>query len=154
MELTLVRKYKKKGYTIGELLINGKFFCSTAEDQDRNLYQGMSLDWIAREKVYGETAIPYGRYRITLKVQSPKYKNRKQYAFCKGYLPRLLNVPGFDGILIHIGNYPKDTYGCILPGLNKVKGGVVESTVWFKKLYEVLKKADERGEEIWITIQP
>lgn len=154
MELTLVRKYKKKGYTIGELLINGKFFCSTAEDEDRGLYQGMDPEWIAEKKVYGETAIPYGRYRITLNVQSPKYSKKKQYDFCKGYLPRLIGVPGFDGILIHIGNYPKDTYGCILVGLNKVKGAVVDSTTWFKKLYDILKKANQKGEEIWITIQP
>ena len=98
----------------------------------------MSLEEINSIKVYGETAIPRGTYKITLDVQSPKYKNRNQYKFCKGYLPRLLEVPGYDGILIHIGNYIKDTYGCILVGENKVKGQVINSTATFKKLYNIL----------------
>ena len=104
MEITIVRQYPKDTYTIGNLFLNGKWFCNTIEDKDRKLYQGQSLEYIKQTKVYSETAIPYGRYRVTLNVQSPKFKTYKKYEFCKGYLPRLLNVPGFDGILIHIGN--------------------------------------------------
>lgn len=154
MEITLIRKYKLNDYTIGKLYIDGEYFCDTIEDKDRNLYQGMDLEWIKKEKVYGETAIPYGRYKVTLKVQSPKYSTRKQYEKCKGYIPRLVNVPGFEGILIHIGNYAKDSYGCILLGENKVKGAVVNSTTWFWKFYEILKNADEEGKDIYITVQP
>lgn len=152
INLLIVRKYRKPEYTIGNLYINGDFFCNTLEDTDRNLYQGMDEEWIISKKVYGETAIPYGRYRVTLGQQSEKFKNKSAYKFCKGFLPRLLKVPCWDGVLIHIGNYPKDTLGCILVGENKIKGGVVNSTKWFKQLYEILKAADERGEEIWITI--
>ena len=153
MELTLYRKYRKDTYTIGKLYVNGKYFCETVEDKDRDLYQAMSLEEIQRIKVYGETAIPYGRYRISMKRKSPKYSEKKQYAKCKGYVPYLRDVPGFSGVLIHIGNWPTDSCGCILPGENKVKGGVVNSTTWFWKLYDLLKAADERGEEIWLTIQ-
>lgn len=154
MELTLIRKYKLANYTIGDLYIDGVWFCNTCEDKDRNLYQGMDLEWLKREKVYGETAIPYGRYKITMKVQSPKFANSKQYEKCKGYIPRLIDVPAYDGILIHIGNWAKDSYGCILVGENKVKGGVVNSTIWYWKLYDILKKADDEGKDIYITIQP
>ena len=154
MELTLIRRWKKEDYTIGDLYIDGTWFCNTIEDKDRNLYQGMELDWIKREKVYGETAIPYGRYKVTLKVQSQKFKGKKQYEKCDAYIPRLINVPGFDGILIHIGNYAKDSYGCILLGENKVKGAVVNSTIWFWKFYDIVKKADDEGKDIYITIQP
>lgn len=154
MEITLIRKYKLNDYTIGKLYIDGTYLCDTIEDKDRNLYQGMDLEWIKKEKVYGETAIPYGRYKVTLKVQSPKYSTRKQYEKCKGYVPRLVNVPGFEGILIHIGNYAKDSYGCILLGENKVKGAVVNSTTWFWKFYEILKNADDEGKDIYITVQP
>lgn len=153
MELTIIRKYRLKDYTIGKLYIDGEYFSDVLEDTDRDLYQGMGLDWIREKKVYGQTAIPYGRYRITMKVKSPKYSTKKQYAKCKGYVPRLLNVPGFEGILIHIGNYPENSYGCILVGENKVKGAVVNSTTWFWKLYDKLKIADDKGEEIWISIQ-
>ena len=152
MELKLIRRWRKEKYTIGDLYINGVFFTNTLEDTDRNLYQGMQEEWISERKVYGSTAIPYGRYRITLKQQSPKYSKKKQYDFCKGYLPRLQNVPCWSGVLIHIGNFPEDTEGCILVGENKVKGGVVNSTKWFKELYNILKDADDKGEEIWITI--
>lgn len=154
MEITLYRTWKKDGYTIGRLFVNGKFLCNTLEDKDRNLYQGMSEEEIRRIKVYSETAIPYGRYRITLHRQSPKYAKKKAFQSINGYMPHLLNVPGFSGILIHPGNWPTDSAGCILPGENKVKGGVVNSTMWFWKLYDKMKAADENGEEIWITIQP
>ena len=154
MELTLYRKWKKDTYTIGILYVNGKRFCETLEDRDRGLYQGMDEEWIREKKVYGETCVPYGRYRITLHRKSPKYSKKKAFQKIDGYMPCLLNVPGFSGILIHPGNWPKDSCGCILVGENKVKGGVANSTVWFWRLYDLMKAADEKGEEIWITIQP
>lgn len=153
MELTLHRKYRKDTYSIGILYVNGEYFCDTVEDKDRDLYQGMGVDWIKEKKVYGQTAIPYGRYRISMHRKSPKYSQKKQYEKCGGYLPYLRNVPAFEGVLIHIGNWASDSAGCILVGKNQVKGGVVNSTYWFWKLYDVLKAADERGEEIWITIR-
>lgn len=152
MELKLIRKYRLPKYSIGKLYINGVYFCDTMEDTDRNLFQGMQEDWISERKVHGQTAIPFGRYKITLKIQSPKYSKKKQYEFCKGYLPRLQNVPCWSGVLLHIGNYPEDTEGCILVGKNEIKGAVVNSTKYFKELYEILKCADEKGEEIWLTI--
>ena len=152
MELKIIRKYKKDKYTIGNLYINGTWFSNTLEDKDRQLFQSMPEEYIQQHKIYGETAIPYGRYEVTLNIQSPKYKDRKQYEKCKGYLPRLLNVPGFSGILIHVGNDNKDTAGCILVGFNKIKGKVVESTATFWKLYDILKEASDKGEKIFITI--
>ena len=153
MELMLDRKWKKDTYTIGRLYIDGVLFCNTIEDKDRGLTQDMPLEEIKKKKVYGETAIPTGRYKVSMIVQSPKYAKSKKYEKCKGYIPRLVNVPGYDGILIHIGNYAKDSYGCILVGENTKKGAVMKSTEWFWRLYTLLKMADERGEDIWITIK-
>lgn len=152
MKLKLDRRFKGDEYTIGSLYIDGVFFCDTLEDVDRGLLQKMPLDEIKSLKIQHKTAIPRGEYEVTLKVKSPKYSQRSQYDFCKGYLPRLINVPGFEGILIHIGNYAKDSSGCILVGDNKVKGQVVNSTATFKKLYEKLKKASDDGEKITIEI--
>ncbi|MDR1090100.1 MAG: DUF5675 family protein [Prevotella sp.] len=140
MKLVLKRIEKTGQYTIGKLYIDGVYFCDTLEDTDRGLVQNMSLTEIALKKIKGETAIPTGIYKITLDVVSPKYSTRDAYTFCGGRLPRLLNVPGYDGILIHIGNYPKDTEGCLLVGKNNVNGAVMESTATFKKLYETLLK--------------
>lgn len=154
MELTLVRRYCKENYTIGCLYINGRLFCNTLEDTDRGLFQGMGDEEIRKIKVYGQTAIPFGRYQVTLNVKSPKFSTYKKYQFCDGYVPRLLDVPGFDNILIHIGNVPEDTEGCLLVGMNTEVGKVTQSTTTFKKLYAILKEADERDEKIYITIQP
>lgn len=153
MELRLKRIACKPLYSIGRLYVDGEYFCDTIEDRDKGLDDSMTEQEIRSVKVASETAIPTGTYKVTLNVQSPKYKNRAQYAFCKGYLPRLLNVKGFDGILIHIGNTQKDSAGCILVGQNKVVGQVINSTDTFKKLYAVLDAANKKNEKITITIE-
>ena len=141
MELELKRIARKAEYTIGRLYVDGKYFCDTLEDTDRGLSQDLPLEVNMAKKQKGVTAIPRGRYLVTLGVKSPKYYNRKQYTFCKGYVPRLLNVPAYEGVLIHIGNTAKDTEGCILVGKNTQVGKVLDSTATFKKLYAVLKEA-------------
>lgn len=153
MELKVKRKAKRETYVIGDLSIDEVFFSNTLEDTDRGLTSDMSDEQIKEIKQKGITAIPTGRYKVVMNVQSPKFSKYKQYEFCKGYLPRLVDVPGYEGVLIHIGNYPKDTDGCILVGKNTVKGAVMNSTATFKKLYDILKNADEAGEDICITIE-
>lgn len=111
MRLLLDRHYKGEKYTIGRLYIDGEYFCDTCEDVDRGLTKEMNVGEIGKVKVMNQTAIPTGEYEITLNIQSPKYKLKKQYVFCNGYLPRLLDVPGFEGILIHIGNKAGDSSG-------------------------------------------
>jgi hypothetical protein len=106
MELELKRIAKRDTYTIGRLSINGQRFCDTLEDTDRGLDQKMSLAVLKARKRKGITAIPTGRYKVTLGVKSPKYSKRPAYNFCEGYVPRLINVPAYEGVLIHIGNYP------------------------------------------------
>ena len=145
MELTLVRKYFCEEYTIGKLYVDGKYFCDTIEDKVRDLDN--------EEKVYGKTAIPYGTYRIAMDVVSPRFANHKQYRHIGGKLPRLLDVPHFDGILIHIGNTADDSSGCILVGQNLAKGKVLNSTITFNNLYTALLRAKAKGGEIKITIK-
>lgn len=142
MRLLLKRVALRDTYTIGKLYIGTHYFCDTCEDKVRD---------IEREgKVYGKTAIPYGTYKVTLGVQSPKYSQRSNYDWCKGYLPRLLNVPHFEGILIHAGNTAEDSAGCILVGENKVVGKVINSMATLKRLYGILKEA---GDDITLTIE-
>lgn len=140
LNIRIDRIAKKSTYTIGKLYLNGVYFCDTLEDTDRGLTQGMPLQKIKDIKIKGATAIPKGKYKVTMNVISPKFSRRATYQFCQGKLPRLLNVDGYEGVLIHIGNTAKDTEGCILVGQNKVVGQVINSTVTFKKLYaEMLK---------------
>lgn len=154
MKILVERKWKKDTYTIGKLYINGVYFCNTLEDKDRGLKQKDPLSFIRTKKVYGETAIPTGIYRITMDVVSPKYSAVSwYYNLCKGRMPRLLNVPGFEGILIHPGNTALDTYGCILVGKNTVVGKVTDSKNTFAKLYKQMKAARDKNEEITIEIK-
>ena len=140
MKLKLKRIYKGDTYTIGHLYAEGNYICDTIEDVDRGLTQDMPDDQIRRAKVKAQTAIPTGTYSITLNVVSQKFKKYSYYeGFCDGKLPRLLNVKGFDGILIHKGNTQNDSAGCIIVGYNKIKGKVVNSQQAFEKLYKILK---------------
>lgn len=166
MKLLLKRIAKRPDYTIGKLYIDGQYFCDTIEDVDRGITQDMDFVstgnsegyWVTStgqkiKKVYSETAIPTGTYSVNMNVKSQKYSNFTRYSWArpfKGYLPRLEGVPGFDGVLIHVGNTPKDSSACILVGQNKVVGKVINSTVTFFKLMEVLQNTDE---EITITIE-
>lgn len=153
MKIRVKRIACKPLYTIGKLYIDDEYFCDTLEDRDRGLDNSMTEQEIKSIKMPSQTAIPTGTYRVTMNVQSPKYKKRAAYAFCKGYVPRLLDVKGFDGILIHIGNTKEDTAGCILVGKNSVVGQVLNSTATFKKFYSLLDAANKRGEQIIIKIE-
>lgn len=154
MELTLERRWKKDTYTIGVLSVDGKYFSKTVEDKDRGLSSDMPLNKIKRLKVYGETAIPTGRYRIDMNTVSTKFKNRVWAKKYGGIVPRLLAVPCWSGVLIHPMNFADESLGCIGPGQNKVKGGVVKSTeTYYKLMDDYLVPADVRGEEIWITVK-
>lgn len=140
LNIRIDRIAKKSTYTIGKLYLNGVYFCDTLEDTDRGLTQGMPLQKIKDLKIKGATAIPKGKYKVTMNVVSPRFSKRATYQFCQGKLPRLLNVDGYEGVLIHIGNTAKDTEGCILVGQNKVVGQVINSTVTFQKLYSEMLK--------------
>lgn len=154
MKLTLKRVAKRPTYTIGWLYVDGVKFADTIEDKDRGLTQSMPVAEIKKRKVYSQTAIPTGTYTISMNTVSPKYSKRDFYKkLCNGKVPRLLNVPGYDGVLIHVGNTERDTAGCILVGQNTSVGKVLNSQVTFTRLYKVLKDAADKGEKITLTIQ-
>ena len=155
MEIRLERSYKGAQYTIGHLYLNDVFFCDTIEDVYRGTTQDMPFTstgngtgyWTDKdgnriEKIYGQTAIPTGTYKIDI-TYSSKFKKR---------LPLLENVPGYEGIRIHSGNTQEDSLGCIIVGENKVKGQVINSRLTLAKLMSRLEEAFEFNEEVKITI--
>ena len=142
MKLELKRRYFAPTYTIGSLFIDGVYFCDTVEDKNRDFNKDGDLNDKGETKVYAETAIPFGTYRVIVN-RSPKLRRE---------LPRLLSVPHFDGILIHRGNTAKSSAGCIIVGENKIKGGVVNSAVYEVDLISKIKGAIKAGEEVFIEI--
>ena len=154
MKIQVQRLYKKDTYTIGKMFIDGKYFCDTLEDKDRGLNSSMLESQIKEIKVYGETAIPIGTYKIDMNTISPKFSKYPFYQeVCKGKIPRLIGVKGFNGILIHVADGYKGAslvQGCIGIGKNKIKGGLLEGKGTFKKLYSILSSCNNDQIEIEI----
>lgn len=135
MKLTLKRKFLGDKYTVGDLFIDGKFFCNTIEDKVRELpaacpYTPKGQSCKCKGKIYAKTAVPVGTYKVTLEY-SPRFKRK---------LPLLHNVPHFIGILIHSGNDESASAGCLIVGNNTVKGKVTESRATSDKLNAILSK--------------
>ena len=134
MKLKVERLWPKQSYTVGRLYVNGEFFCNTLEDVVRDLPK--------EQKVYGQTAIPPGTYKVVYNY-SPKFKR---------HLPRLLDVPYFEGILIHSGNTAADSAGCILVGSNSAVGRLSNSRATSDRLNALIEEAQDKGEDITIEI--
>jgi len=142
MELQLKREIFTDESTIGGLTIDGKFECYILEDKDRGINNTLTLEQIMRVKVYGKTAIPYGRYEVDW-TMSARFKKM---------MPILLNVVGWSGIRIHAGNTEIDSLGCLLCGTRKLSNRITESTIATNKLYAKIESAKKQGQRIYITI--
>ena len=119
----------------GKMFIDGAYFGETLEDPDRHLEDGGT-------KIDGDTAIPRGRYQLTL-----TYSNR----FGK-IMPELLNVPGFSGVRIHGGNTEADTSGCVLLGNERTATGIQNCAGINQRLLEFMNLAQYRRHIIWVEI--
>lgn len=141
MNLAIRREPSASGSTIGELFVDGSAvrLAWTLEDPVREILGQPVESW----KIQDDTAIPAGRYRIAITV-SDRFKRR---------MIRLLNVPGFAGILVHAGNTSKDTDGCILVGLDRQGSMIYKSrTALEDRIYPMLEEALLAAEEVWLSV--
>lgn len=138
MKLTLKRIALRPTYTIGKLYIDDVYFCDTIEDTIRDINKNGKFD-NGEKKVYSKTAIPYGTYEITTSIVSPRFKDRVWAKPYGGKIPRLINVPSFDGVLIHPGSSADDTSGCLLVGKNTIVGRLTDSQKTFHALMKKIK---------------
>ena len=141
MKIDIIRDTFTNVSTIGKMYINDTYFCNTLEDVDRDLLSTTTLKEIKDVKVYGQTAIPYGRYEVILSY-SDKFKR---------YLPPQLNVAWYAGSRIHAGNNSVETLGCILVGEKREKDKILESTKAMTRLLTLISKASKQ-EKIVVTI--
>lgn len=150
MELEVLRFSSQADSTSGLLfdIVNGKrnFLCYTLEDEQRDV------------KVWGETRIPAGRYKLSLRKEGG-WHNKYQTKFGsmhKGMI-HVDDVPNFQYILWHAGNTDDDTAGCLLLGdsqesnLVKKDGFVGNSVNAYKKVYPYVAAAIEQG-DTYVTI--
>lgn len=120
MNIFVRRTTKTAHSTIGELLLGGNHYCYTLEPA-------------VQPNTVKPRAIPAGTYDVTLR-HSPRF-NRT--------MPHVENVPDFEGVLIHWGNYPKDTEGCLLVGYERMPDFVGQSRAAFDALFLRLSDAQE-----------
>lgn len=132
MRMELKRIDLKPGRTIGVLHIDGTRECWTLEDEVRP-------DGI---KIFGETAIPAGIYRVDV-TMSPRFKRE---------LPLLINVANFSGVRIHPGNTAGDTEGCILVGRDRAADSILKSRDAFDALFAKIRAAIKRKEAVTLEI--
>ena len=132
MELTLQRNDLQEERTLGTLYINDVKECFTLEDTVRA--EGV--------KVYGKTAIPYGRYKIAIDF-SPHFDMLMMH---------VLDVPNFEGIRIHPGTVEADTLGCILVGHTQSKISIGASGLGYAWVLAKVYHALQSGEEVWMNI--
>lgn len=150
MQLKVIRFSDGGDSTLGLMYVDGKFQCYTLEDE------------FHEKKVYADTRIPAGTYKITLRTvgsfheRMQRHTNTELREIHRGML-WLRDVPGFEYILIHPGNTEADTAGCIMVGNNVNNnqlnnGQLTNSTSAYYVLYKKVIDAIDKGEEIHITI--
>ncbi len=146
MKLKVDRIDETTNSTLGNFYINNVRQCYTLE----NDYDPI--------KVQGETRIPKGVYQVTLRYFGGFY-DKYSAKFNEDHPTlEIKDVPNYEHILIHIGNYYKDTAGCILVGelfrMGAVTGNysLINSTKAYKKIYYPIQKALLAGEKVTIEI--
>lgn len=144
MRLEVIKINESPNSTLSQLLIDGKFHAFILEDGFRDA------------KVHGSTRIPDGTYKITARKEGRFYAKYKQ-TYNHTFVPWLRDVPGFEFILMHIGNYTKDTQGCLLvgdlPTWNGTDFEITKSTQAYLKFYAAIAPAILAGQEVMIELR-
>ena len=142
MHLNLLRYACGPVSTIGVLSINGRFGCHMLENPWKNNRRRIS-------------SIPTGTYRIGLRTEGGWHaRGLKKFGgqVHKGML-EIERVPGRTFILIHWGNRPKDTDGCILVGSTASEDFVGQSVKAYSVIYPQIADAVLRGDDVLIHIK-
>jgi hypothetical protein len=161
MELEVIRISSGTDSTNGILLELDKFAPAPHAEGFRCKREFLAYtleDEYREEKKYGETRIPNGTYKLGLRKEGGYHqKYSKRFPDIHVGMLHVLNVPGFEYILIHCGNTDEHTAGCLLVGDSQennqiTKDGFIgKSTQAYKRIYSRIAKAVDCGEEVTIT---
>ena len=133
MKIEIKRDVKGRTYTAGKMYVDGRHFADTLEPR--------AIDWTKEEKVAGKTAIPEGTYKLEMRY-STKFKTQ---------MPFLLNVPHFEGIMLHVGNSVRDSRGCVLLGTRTFPSVLTHSRDALDRLLALLDK--HKGESVTVSVE-
>lgn len=122
MRIEVRRQWFTDVSTISEVYLDSQFLC-------------YGLEPAKKEDGSKPRAIPAGTYDLTIRW-SPRF-NR--------LMPHVESVPGFDGVLVHWGNWPRDTEGCLLLGCQKQLDAVLSSKAAFDVFWAKLQEAHDQG---------
>ena len=96
-------------------------------------------------------------YSIKLRKEGGFHeKYTKRYGGFHVGMLHIIDVPGFEYILIHTGNTDEHTAGCLLVGDSQENNGIIKdgfvgkSGNAYKRIYPRIAKAIEKGEEVTI----
>ena len=122
-----------------------KFLAYTLEDEKRD------------KKILGETRIPEGVYKMGLRKTGGYHaRYSKRFPHIHIGMLHVLDVPGFEYILVHCGNTDEHTAGCLLVGDSQennqiTKDGFIgKSTQAYKRIYSRIAEAIDCGEDVKI----
>lgn len=132
--LILIREHCFADRTLGTLIFGSRLFVYTLEPP---YYPPANTRHNSKK-----TAIPYATYRLKFH-DSPRFGLQKLYVF---------DVPRRSGILIHPGNRPADTTGCILPGLNLQNGLLTDSRAAVRLIEQTAREILTDHREIFLYI--
>ena len=147
MEIVIKRYDSSEDWTRGVMYINGVFECYTLEDEFRT------------KKVWGETRIPQGTYKLRIRQYGgfhERYK-RRYSAFHRGMI-EIVDVPDFKHVLFHVGNDDDDTSGCILLGDRQrqnitQRGFIYNSSDAYERVYRFIMSSMLNGVDVELTIK-
>ncbi len=145
MEIRVDRYLSTNEATLSRIYIDGVFECYGLEDEFRET------------KVSGETRIPAGTYKVTLRTEGgfhARYSKDRRFRDIHIGMPWVRDVPGFEWILIHVGNFEDDTDGCLLLGVlrDELRMAVYRSAEAYRQFYIKIRSAAERG-QLFITYE-
>lgn len=161
MKINIKRSILTEKSTISKLYIDDVFYCYTLEDTYRAP---------GTEKIKGSTCVPNGMYKVVLRQDGTIWNG-----LCKRFddigqergILHIYNItgcqydiwyatPGIDKyawVLIHPGNTPDDTLGCLMPGMSVSQDRVNDSVVAYKLIYPIVADALTAGESVTITYE-